>query len=38
MEDAIKEEKIIKGGNRKNKLALIEKMNTDWEDLYESIL
>ena len=35
---AITEEKRIKGGNRKKKLALIENMNPEWHDLYDSIL
>ncbi len=38
MESAILEEKRIKGGNRKHKLALIESMNPEWRDLYEDIL
>lgn len=33
MEQAILREKQIKGGSRKKKLALIEKMNPDWTDL-----
>lgn len=37
MEAAILEEKRIKGGNRKNKLKLIESMNPEWRDLYEDI-
>lgn len=37
MESATEEEKRIKGGNRKQKLALIEKMNNDWEDLYDNL-
>lgn len=37
MEAAIAEEKRIKGGSRKQKLALIEGMNPDWMDLYEDI-
>ncbi|MCB9996565.1 MAG: GIY-YIG nuclease family protein [Rhodospirillales bacterium] len=37
MEAAITEEKRIKGGNRKKKLALIEGMNPDWRDLYQDI-
>ncbi len=37
MDAAITEEKRIKGGNRKKKLALIETMNPDWRDLYETI-
>ena len=37
METAIFEEKRIKGGNRKKKLTLIERMNPDWMDLYDNI-
>ncbi len=37
MEAAILEEKRIKGGNRKNKLKLIEDMNPEWRDLYEDV-
>ncbi len=36
--DAIAREKQLKGGSRKKKLTLIEKMNPRFEDLYESIL
>jgi putative endonuclease len=35
---AIAREKQLKGGSRKKKLALIEKMNPEWEDLYEKII
>ncbi len=35
--DAIAREKQIKGSSRANKLALIESMNPNWEDLYYSI-
>jgi putative endonuclease len=35
---AIAREKQIKGGSRKKKLALIEGMNPDWQDLYDGIL
>ena|SRR5260221_2719478 len=35
---AIEREKQIKGGSRKKKLALIETMNPQWQDLYESLL
>jgi len=35
---AIEREKKIKGGSRKNKLELIESMNPDWNDLYDSII
>ena len=35
---AIVREKQLKGGSRQKKIALIENMNPEWEDLYESIL
>jgi len=35
---AIEREKRIKGGSRKSKLVLIESMNPNWEDLYDSII
>ena len=35
---AIEQEKKIKGGSRKKKLELIENMNPEWDDLYESII
>jgi len=35
---AIEREKQIKGGSRKKKLELIETMNPEWNDLYESII
>jgi len=35
---AIEREKQIKGGSRSKKIALIEKMNPDWKDLYEQIV
>ena len=38
MYEAICREKQIKAGSRKKKLALIERMNPSWEDLYESLL
>ena len=38
MEFAIMAEKQIKAGSRKKKLQLIEEMNPEWEDLYDSIL
>lgn len=38
MDVAILKEKQIKGGSRKKKLALIEKDNPNWNDLYETIL
>ena len=38
MELAILREKQIKGGSRKKKLEFIEKMNTNWQDLYDNII
>ena len=38
MSAAIAREKQIKAGSRRKKLALIEAMNPDWEDLFESII
>jgi predicted GIY-YIG superfamily endonuclease len=38
MADAIAREKQIKGGSRAKKLALIESMNPDWKDLYDSLI
>ena len=38
MVPAIAREKQIKAGSRRKKLALIEAMNPDWADLYESII
>ncbi len=38
MYNAISREKQLKGGSRKKKIALIEEMNPQWEDLYESLL
>jgi putative endonuclease len=38
MNTAITREKQIKAGSRKKKLALIERQNPDWKDLYETIL
>ena len=35
---AIEREKQIKGGSRKRKLELIENMNPNWIDLYETII
>ena len=37
IEEAIAEEKRIKGGNRKAKLKLIEDLNPEWKDLWEEI-
>ena len=35
---AISREKQIKAGSRKRRLELIESLNKDWEDLYETII
>jgi len=35
---AIEREKQIKGGSRRKKLDLIEGMNPEWNDLYETII
>ena len=35
--DAIAREKQIKGGSRARKIALIQAMNPEWRDLYESL-
>ena len=37
MTDAIAREKQIKGGSRAKKIAMIEAMNAEWKDLYESL-
>ena len=37
MDEAIAREKQIKAGSRAKKIALIETMNPDWKDLYESL-
>ncbi len=37
MANAIAREKQIKGGSRRKKLDLIEAMNPDWLDLFESL-
>jgi predicted GIY-YIG superfamily endonuclease len=37
MEDAIAREKKIKAGSRAKKIALIERLNPSWNDLYETI-
>ena len=34
---AIAREKQIKGGSRKKKIALIEQMNPEWQDLYDEL-
>jgi len=38
MIDAIAREKQIKGGSRAKKLALIESLNPEWKDLYETLI
>jgi putative endonuclease len=38
IDEAILEEKRIKGGSRLKKIALIESMNPQWDDLFEDIL
>ncbi|KKT49611.1 MAG: Endonuclease [Candidatus Collierbacteria bacterium GW2011_GWC2_44_18] len=38
MIQAIEKEKQIKSGSRKSKLKLIENMNPEWVDLYESLI
>ena len=37
IEDAIAREKQIKGGSRAKKIALIEKENPEWNDLYDEL-
>lgn len=37
IEEAIAEEKRIKGGSRLQKLSLIESMNKNWRDLFEKL-
>jgi len=37
MDEAIAREKQIKAGPRRKKIALIEAMNPEWKDLYESL-
>jgi putative endonuclease len=38
IDEAIIQEKKIKGGSRNKKIGLIEEFNPDWKDLYESII
>ena len=38
MESAITREKRIKAGSRAKKFALIEALNPDWKDLYETLI
>ena len=37
IEEAIAEEKRIKGGSRQKKIDLINRMNSGWKDLYRNI-
>ena len=38
MDHTIAREKQVKAGSRKKKLALIEAMNPEWQDLYDGIV
>jgi putative endonuclease len=38
IEEAIAVEKAIKGGNRKNKINLVNSLNPGWLDLYDDLL
>jgi len=38
IQEAIKREKQLKAGNRNKKIELINGMNKDWNDLYESLI
>ncbi len=38
IESAILREKQIKGGSRRDKVALIKSINTNWQDLYDQLL
>ena len=38
IEEAIAFEKAIKGGNRKNKIQLVNSMNPEWVDLYDKLI
>jgi putative endonuclease len=38
MTAAIEREKQLKAGSRKKKLALIEELNPEWKDLYETLI
>src|ERR1700744_4746611 len=38
IEEAIGVEKALKGGNRKNKIRLINEMNPEWRDLYDDLM
>jgi putative endonuclease len=38
MIDAITREKQVKAGSRARKLALVEQLNPDWKDLYDTLI
>lgn len=38
IKNAIEREKQIKSGSRKKKIELIERMNSEWKDLYELLV
>jgi len=38
IEEAIAAEKAIKGGNRKNKINLVNTLNPQWVDLYDDLI
>lgn len=38
IEEAIAAEKAIKGGNRKNKINLVNSINPKWIDLYDDLV
>jgi len=38
MKEAIKREKVIKGGSRRRKMDLINSFNSSWEDLYQTLM
>ncbi|WP_316830056.1 GIY-YIG nuclease family protein [Pedobacter aquatilis] len=37
IDDAISEEKRLKGGSRQQKINLIERLNPSWKDLYDNL-
>jgi putative endonuclease len=38
IEEAIAAEKVIKGGNRKSKIQLVNSINPEWMDLYDKLI
>ncbi|WP_295672239.1 GIY-YIG nuclease family protein [uncultured Mucilaginibacter sp.] len=38
IEEAIAVENALKGGNRKNKIKLVNSMNPEWRDLYDDLI